>query len=52
MSVLVRCPDRCCVRCLACESPLLRAHLGIGHTIVEGAKFTEENIKVFFTARK
>ena len=25
---------------------------GIGHTIVEGAKFSGENIKEFFTAKK
>jgi hypothetical protein len=25
---------------------------GIGHTVVEGAKFSGENVKEFFTARK
>jgi hypothetical protein len=25
---------------------------GIGHTVVEGAKFSGENIKEFFTAKK
>jgi hypothetical protein len=26
--------------------------VGIGHTIVEGAKFSGQNVKEFFTARK